>query len=371
MKYKPSRDIPRFAREHKTVSASTLARIILSKRNKDVKPHSITVWFDRHPLTKGAILKGIHDQELPQVEVNATIFQNGTFEQLDTVKEWLEQMQDRKLDPTTISGRIAALKQVCRGQGLKDYTFKHPDRLTLDETRDYIRQKKASHHIHIALRDFLLSKGIVVGKKISGATVKGKYRKLYVPPAVCREFLEGVKALNFQCYAVDLFEVKNATRVSAVLNALIENINEEEGYITVFDKGRRSIYPEGHDWDKHLDPELKAALKRVIGNRVEGLIFSIDVDDVRKINKSVLNDLIKKHADNLKVVRLLKMCLNIPTHWLRHEFFQHCLHKTDWKYGVCAALGGSTVSSLEESYGAPPKAIVKKWGEEWLDKITV
>jgi len=371
MKYKPSRDIPLFIEQHKTFSALDLSKIILMRRNKAVEPHSITMWLNRHPKIVEALKRKINAVELPALEVSATIFENGTFEKLETVKEWLEQMQDRKLDPKTITGHVSSLKQVCRGQGIEDPTFKHPDRLTLDQARDYIRNKKAGATIRIAIRDFLLSKGITVGKKISGATSKGKYRKLYVPPAVCREFLEGVKTLNFQCYAIDLFEVKNATRITAILNAKIENINEDEGYITVFDKGRRSIYPEGHDWDKHLDPELKAALKQVIGNRVEGLIFSIDVDEVRNINKAVLNDLIKKHADNPKTVRLLKMCLNIPTHWLRHEFFQHCLHTTDWKYGVCAALGGSTVSSLEESYGAPPKAIVKKWGVEWLEKITV
>jgi hypothetical protein len=48
-KYKPERDIPEFARQAKTVSPSKLAKEILNRRNKEITPESITMWFKRHP----------------------------------------------------------------------------------------------------------------------------------------------------------------------------------------------------------------------------------------------------------------------------------------------------------------------------------
>jgi hypothetical protein len=42
------------------------------------------------------------------------------------------------------------------------------------------------------------------------------------------------------------------------------------------------------------------------------------------------------------------------------------LRMTEWNYGIVASLGGWTVKALEESYGKPPRAIVREWG---LSKI--
>lgn len=61
----------------------------------------------------------------------------------------------------------------------------------------------------------------------------------------------------------------------------------------------------------------------------------------------------------------------MPNHFWRHMFYQHMLRLTDWNYGACAELGGSTVKSLEESYGKPPRVIVKKWGLKYMPMIKV
>lgn len=374
MKYRPSRDLPKFALEYKTTQPTKLAEIVLRERNTEITPQAVSMWFSRHPeIAEDLELKLVASQ-IEEKEVDPSIFKNGTFEALSSVKTWLEEMQDRKLCKAEISNRIAALKRVCQGYKLKDPVLKHPDRLTLDEARAYVRARQKQgvsiNKVRIALRDFFPSKSITVGKKISGSKASGKYSKLYLSPEKTRIFLERVKAFNFEAYVVDLFEVKTGTRISSVLNALIENINRRENYITVFDKGRRSKYPKGHPWDKHLDKELIDALNKIIGGRTEGVVFQVSKEEVRNINRAILQGMLTEEKDP-DTRRMLKMCLKLPTHWLRHEFFQHCLHTTKWKYGVCAALGGSTVKSLEESYGQPPKAIVQQWGEEWLDKITV
>jgi len=392
-----------------------LREVILKERNKEVTDGAISHWFARHPDVKAELEKEIIEEQLPLKEVDESIFENGTFEELKSVKNWIQEMEDRHLDKQTMNGHVGALKGICKRLGLSqdEWTFKHPDRLTLDEARDYIRKRREkglyTHSYRLAARDFLLSKGITAGKKISGATESGKYKKLHLPPEIEQEFLEGVKSLNFEAYAADLFERKTGTRVNATLKILIEDISEPrtetiskaliEGkellltkenemilklsqvpykkldeqrtfrISTVFDKAKRSIHPEGHEWKKYVDMELWEVLQKIIEGRQVGKVFSITKEEVRKINSTILREMIQKHANEPKIVELLKMCLKLPTHWLRHQFYQRCLHQTRWNYGACAALGGSTVKSLEESYGAPPDEMVKQWGLDYIPQI--
>lgn len=353
-----------------------LREVILKERNKEITPESITMWFKRHPDVKAELEKEIIEEQLPAKVVDESIFENGTFEELPSVKNWIEEMEDRHLSELYIGNQVRALKRLCRGHNLSEYewSFKHPDRLTLDEVRDYIRKLrkkgKETHNVRIASRDFLLSKGIAAGKKISGAKESGKYAKLKLPPEIVRDFLEGVKSLNYQAYGVDLFIKKTGTRLSASLDILIEDISLDEiNTIVVFDKGRRSIHPKGKRWEKYVDNELWKVLKNIIEERHIGKIFTITKKEARQINSAILRDMITKYASQPKIQRLLKMCVKIPTHWLRHQFFQRCLELTKWNYGACAALGGSTVKSLEESYGLPPDAVVKRWGLEYMPQI--
>jgi len=348
-----------------------LREVILKERNEAVTPESITMWFKRHRGVYEQLKKEVIEELKPLEVVDESIFNNGTFEELPSVKNWIEEMEDRHLAPEFVKNRIGTIKRLCRGYDLDEWTFKHPDRLTLDEARDYIRKMREkgmrTDAYRLSVRDFLLSKGIAAGKKISGATEAGKYKKLHLPVEIEQEFFEGVKSLNFEAYVADLFERKTGTRVDACLESLIENI--EGNYITVFDKGRRSIHPKGHLWLKYIPPELMDPLRKLIGDRQVGKIFNIRVYELRNINSAIQREMIQKHANEPKIVELLKMCLKLPTHWLRHQFFQRCLHQTGWNYGACAALGGSTVKSLEESYGAPPDEMVKQWGLEYVPQI--
>lgn len=36
---------------------------------------------------------------------------------------------------------------------------------------------------------------------------------------------------------------------------------------------------------------------------------------------------------------------------------------------ICAELGGSTVASLQESYGKPPQEIVRQWGLKFMPTL--
>ena len=62
MKYKPSRDLPLFAKAYRTIKPSELANIVLQERNKKITPESITMWFKRHPETRKELGEWIETQ---------------------------------------------------------------------------------------------------------------------------------------------------------------------------------------------------------------------------------------------------------------------------------------------------------------------
>jgi len=74
MKYKPRRDLVKFATEYRTLKPTDLKDIILKKRNKDITAESITMWFKRNPEVYAALKATIIQEELPKIEVHESIF---------------------------------------------------------------------------------------------------------------------------------------------------------------------------------------------------------------------------------------------------------------------------------------------------------
>jgi len=211
------------------------------------------------------------------------------------------------------------------------------------------------------LKDFIESKGEAVGKRIVVGKPKGygKYAKLFVLMDVLRQMLNWIKTINFEAYVVDSFMLKNGTRIGATLNALIEELTEvgEEAIITVYDKGRKSKYPKGHAWDKKVDSSLLWELKQLIGTREYGKIFSIDYNEVSRINREAMQrfcpEVLRQYP---------KLYVN---HFWRHMFFQHILRKCKWNYTIAGSLGGAHPMSVEESYGKPPEETIKRWSDTY------
>jgi len=384
MKYKPSRDLPLFAREHKTLSPTKLREIILAKRNEAVTPESITMWFKRHPDVEEELRREITEEEKSKEVVELSIFQNGTFEELESVKSWILEQKDRDLSPNKIKEKIGALKRVCLGRAFNIdlhaegvWAYKHPDRLTLDDARDFIRILKdrgfETQSYRLALRDFLLSKGILAGKKISGAKSKsfGKYADLFVEKTIIDQMLQWVQNQNYEAYVIDRFMFKTATRINATLNALIEDLAEYPTHaeIKIYDKCRRSMAKVnpfdktivGKLWVKYLDLDLLNEIKNIIGTRKNGKIFTLTESQMAEINNNVIKEfcpaVLEKYGDVM------------PNHFWRHMFAQHLLRLTNWNYTIVAFLGGWDVKSLQESYGKPPEAQIREWGLKEIPKL--
>ena len=368
--------MPEFSLEYKTVSPSKLADAVLSRRNVKITPESVTMWFKRHKDIYEDLKKELVDG-LPteKQEADRSIFQNGVFQEIPSVKNWVLEMKARDLTTAFVNYHVGTLKQICRGtfpnHGIDlvqegKWSLKHPDRLSLQDAMEIIamlRDKGVDTcGYKRCLKDFLTSKGIVIGKKIVVGKSRsyGKLAKLFVPKNVLDKMLEWVRSQSFRLYVADSFMFKTGTRLTATLKALIENLRPESRTIYVYDKARRSIHPEGKEWEKSISPKLWVEIQQLVGERKAGRIFQgINDTQLEKVNREALKLFVPD----------LEPKIMMPNHFWRHMFFQHMLRATDWNYAVCAELGGSTIASLQESYGKPPQAIVRQWGLRFMPTL--
>jgi integrase len=376
MKYKASRDLPQFALEHKTISPSKLAEVILNRRNEKRTPESITMWFKKHREVYDALVKELVEG-LPnsKEQVDSSVFMNGNFEEIPSIKEWLLEMKSRDLSHHYIRQQLGVLRQACQGSFPNcnidlvhegKWCLKHPDRLVLQDAMEIMALLKDkgedTYAMKRALKDFLTSKGIVIGKKIAVGKPKsyGKLAKLFVDRTILDDVLERVESQNFEAYVADDFMFKTGTRLTATLNALADNINFEQHTIRVYDKARRSLYPEGKEWEKYIPQKLWQNIMTLLGGHRTGKVFqNIKNHDLEKLNREALKQFIPR----------LEPKIRMPNHFWRHMFFQHLLRATDWNYAVCAELGGSTIASLQESYGKAPEAVVREWGLKYMPSL--
>lgn len=375
-KYHPEKDLPDFAREYKTLSPSKLAEIVLMRRNKKIGADAITHWFARHPAIAdqlaSEIVKGL---PTAKEEVDRSIFEMGNFEALPSVKNWMMMLQNRDLSEEYMSGKISMLKRICMGQihtfdlvAEGKWALKHPDRLSLQEAMELISILKErgidTYSYKRDLKDFLECKGIPTGKKFVVGKPKGygKYARLFVPRETLDKMLNWQREQNFEAYVIDKFMFKTGTRINATLEAKIEELHEvgNRGILRVYDKGRFSKYPEGHPWDKYLGADLLIDIKKVIGDRKAGKIFSIKENSMASINKITIQRFCPEVLEQFPDL--------FPSHFWRHMFAQHMLNLANWNYGVVASLGGWTPAALEESYGKPPEKLVAEWGKQFYIK---
>lgn len=373
LKYKPARDLPKFALEHKTTSPSKLAKIVLQERNTEVTPESITMWFKRHPTELIKISALITEQQLGKRTVDTSIFENGNFRKLASVKNWIIELDARELAAEYVANKLGNLKQVCLGQAfdtdfveLDKWTMRHPDLLTFKHALEWISLIKSigkdSYRFKRDLKDFLQSKGITVGKKIAVGKPRGygKYARLYVERDTIDKMLSWLMTQDYEAYVLDRFMFETATRISASLKARIEKfaMAGDRAVINLYDKGRRSKNAKGKEHDKVLQASLAHEIKRLIGKRKSGYIFSISRERITELNHQAIERFAPEIIEQFPKFKEVN-------HFWRHQFYQHILRLCAWNYSIAAALGGSTPQSVEESYGKPPEETVKAWQEKY------
>lgn len=401
-KYRPKDDLPIAVRELQSVSPTLLQEWVLSRYNEYRTQAAFSNWFRNHPDVEKKLLEEIIEEKEPELVIDLRVFDSGTFETYECVNTWIKEMKGR--DVVQWQSMVNMLKNLCQGirpmmcpetshvwrratGGTKGidlkkhgWVMKHPKRLTLKDVQDYVFMMKENYKDvdtsgeRAATRGFLASKGVVVGKKISGKKHKsaGSLADLFVNKNIIFDMLEWVRTQDFEAYVIDRFMWETGTRITSTMEALIQRLKREEDYIEllVYDKGRRDKYPEGHPWRKAISEELYQEILLVCDypRRTTGEIFRIDLEDLNEINKQA----ILKYCPEIIHQRGKKFPpYEDWNHFWRHMCCQHLLRETGWNYAVVAALVGSTVKSLEESYGMAPRALIRKWGLEQLPRLRV
>ena len=349
---------------------------MLSDFNRDLSVDAFRKWFDRHPDIEKELRQEVVSEDVEQVEVSDAIFQNGTFEELPSVKKWLIE-QTPRVSPGLLRNQLCCLKNVCRGvfhlgkgrtnpQHVEGWTLKHPDRLNMEQAKEFIAyvhkaNKGKTCGYRAALRAFFYSRDGMTVKPtdISGEVGKiGKWSRVVVEKGKLASILNYVKERDYECYVADHASYKTATRLQATLEEFKKsNLYIEDGVaiMRVEDKG---FHRKGRQtWDKIIPPDLLSELEGLFAKNGDQAFANVSVEKLRTLNKEAYEIYLKDDPKGLE------LAMAEPFHFWRHQFAQHMLRATKWNYGVVSHLGGwSDKNILEKCYGAPPTEMLRKEG---------
>jgi integrase len=371
--------IPQVVRKFRTFSPIEVREKILQDYNRAVTPEAITMFFKRHPEVETELRTEVVSRELENEVVVDIIFNNGAFEELPSVKQWMIDKAGQ-ISEDLLKEQIRMVKSVCRGifylgRGGRDkyqipnWTLKNPDRLTVQHAKEFLyhmrKAKRGTHCYRLALRSFFQSKGIIVQRNdISGEVENlGKYNNVYVEKEILEKIFDYVKQIDHEAYLIDKFMYKTATRIRASLDVRKKAFwkDEQTRMVRVIDKG---LHRKGRQtWDKIVPPSLMEEIEKVSQER-EDRIFLISEGKLSKINKEAYRVFLKDDP------RALDLALREPNHFWRHMFAQHMLRATNWNFVLVAELGGwKTREALIESYGMPPSEMIRREGLSTIPEI--
>lgn len=367
VRYKPERDIPKAVRKLKSLSPTRIVEWVQEnrteldkygrKKQKDIKPQAITMWFKRHPEEHKKLAREIEDEELNGRVITEGIFQRKVFIKIPCMEKWIIKMRARQAKEISIMKFVGAIKQVCLGQlpqtrkerkmkkpieYIEGWGIKHPRRLTVQDGMKYISElmarKKATRNHRLALRNFFKSRNLEGWDDISGKLEQeaGKYAYLYVPPETLQLILQYIKGLNPIAYRACKFALKTACRMGGVQSAHTNKINYTDHTIWVTEKATRGKPKRSQE--KFISQDLWEELGL---EDYKGKLFDIKEDELCNICTTAYQAIIPELAPEIPM----------PFHFFRHQFAQHGLRRTQWNYALIAGLGHWTVETLERYYG--------------------
>jgi integrase len=342
----------------------------LNHRNKEITSESVTMWFKRHPEARSQLESEIV-QGLPTEKqvVDESIFERGNFEELFSVKKWIQDLTLRNAKEATIRGWVNQLKRVCKGEvqdcvPIPDWSLKHPDRLTLQDAKDFLFEiKKRNLRMRewaLMLRNFLMSgrETIVLSTDISGRLEEdaGQYADLFASKDKIYQIFDYLNDRNHMAYLISKFSYKTASRLTASLEARWAFLNHEERTITVFEKAIKG--KAKRKCIKLLPEDLYVELMEL--EPKEGRIFQgLEAQELNKLLREAYRIVIPDIAERIPK----------PFHFWRHMFAQHMLRASNWNYGLVASLGHWSLEALRRYYGLPPKEVIKTFGLQTLPGI--
>jgi len=379
LKYKAARDIPKAARELRTLSPTKISEWVRRNRTKEdargkrqqheVTPQSITMFFMRNPKIAAILEAEITTAEVSRHAITEDLFENGAFRKIPCIAKWIGKLTAREAKPATINRMLSNVKYVCQGILPKDekgerriiegWGLIHPRDLTLDESIAYlVALREVTTHtrrFRIALRNFLKSRGVKDWDDISGKAEaeEGKYSHLYVEKERIEMIFYKLDQINHEVYLASKFAFKTATRLTAMLNAHAKYFFEVGGqnFLFVFEKASRGK-PK-----RKIKKFIPQALKDEL--RTQGKLFDVDERTLNTTLRQVFKEVIPEIEKELKM----------PFHFWRHMFAQHMLRATGWNTSKVAKMGGWGTEALERYYGKMEDKIAFDNAEQLISAI--
>ncbi len=394
--------LPQLAEKYHTVSPAELSRYILQDYNEKRTPEAITVFFSRNPAVKQAIIqKQVNIATQANQVVESEILERmELFQELPSVKKW-RITQTTRISRKNLLSQVATLRNICMGRfflkkhnedyskiwleekHVPEWTFKHPDRITLDQIKEFIAYVHINNNgntkgFRAAARGFLFSRDgkEVAPQDIDGSAGKiGKYADVMASKAEINQIFSELKAVDFRVYVIAHFSYKTATRADAShKDCKKSNLHTESGAViwenwsnlktctmTITDKG---LHRTGRlTWNKQVDEQLYSELEGLWTMHGEDRAFAgMSLTYIRTTLKAAYRKFLKG--------RVLELAMTEPMHFWRHMFAQHMLRATNWNYEIVAMLGGWLGTDiLKKCYGAPTKEMLMKEGMAYLPTI--
>ena len=378
-RYKASRDIPLAVRELQTLSPIRIREWIRNNRTekdkrtgkrvqKILQAHTISMFFNRHPELKKKLESEIIDEELPKEAITETLFQNGVFQEIESIQRWIRDLTNRGAKPRTIYDMTRYVKKLCLGEVagkiLEGWGIKHPDELTVEDALNFIYEMKKTklytRNARLAFRNYFRSRDLKerdierISGKLEGA---GKYAHLYAVKQKIYQVFHVLRTLNPIAWKASKFAYKTACRSGATFTADYRYINFAEHTIVVFEKASRG--QEKRRLVKFIPPDLWQDLELDNAEGKTGRLFNIPKAEVNTLLKLAYEKAIPELVDEIPM----------PFHFWRHQFAQHMLRATKWNYTFVAELGGWTEEVLKRYYGKPPQEVIRDIGLEVLPQI--
>ena len=385
--FRMSEVLPQLVSKYRTVSPTELKEKILSDYNKDISSDAVRKFMQRNPQAFGALMIEIRDKDTKQIEVKSSLYENGTFSELNSIKKW-NLDQATRVSPEHQKSQVDAIKNVCKGtfylriktpmsgwsleqRQIEGWTSKHPDRLTLEQAKEFLaavhQAGRGTKNYRLALRAFFLSRDKITinPTDISGEMGElGKWKRVFVPKETLTKILEYVYQQNFDYGVADECAYKTGSRATATLEEF-KNSNittEEDGTVImkVIDKG---FHRKGRQtWFKIIPKDLQTKLDVLFLSHGDKAFGDINPDSLRAVNKEAYRKFLDGQA--------LELALSEPMHFWRHMFAQHMLRATNWNYDLVAELGGWKGSDIiKKCYGAPTRELIRKAGLEAIPNI--
>lgn len=295
-----------------------------------------------------------------------------------SMKRWIENI--RLSGHVKQLGHVPMIKNILNGKVISEFKC-HPDRFDLEKSRQFVlayqkekNVEKVPYHVRMAVRHFLMSKGINIPRGMGDAyglsgekQNYGEYSHILLKDEEIEKARTYIKE-HFDLDTLLFFDwgIESCARSETIVTTEISKMNLDSAVktIRVYESKTEKTWTKYLLADKypHAKETLDEIQKYMVEHNGRKYLFTdtttqYAVDQCEKVMRERLKEVYKSlgKTDDYFYMR--------PVHSLRHIGAHLWLRRTNYDYGLVAEIGGwEGMETLKDCYGAMT-------GEVILDKL--